>query len=524
MPRTPLPFSRPLSRREFIAGGASLAALALGGCTSATPRLARTPVPAGPFKLGIASGDPSSDGVVLWTRLAPVPLEVGAGMPPESCVVRWEVAEDESMARVVGSGTEIATPQWGHSVHAEVGGLRPDRWYWYRFKCGGEISVIGRTRTLPAADASPDRLRFAVANCQKWEPGFYTAYEYLVRENPDVVLHLGDYIYEKDSNTDEARDHGHKEVKTLDDYRIRYAIYKSDPALQAAHTIAPWFVTWDDHEVNNDYAGAISERPDVSPEEFLVRRAAAYQAYYENMPLRRSAMPAGPDLQLFRRFEFGRLARFHILDTRQYRTDQPAGPRMQPLSSVPVDADATILGARQKAWLFDGLRNSPAAWNAVAQQVLMARIDLREGIDALVDVDKWAGYEHERREMLRFLETARIRNTVVLTGDKHENWANELWNDFDSPEPRPVAVEFLGTSISSSGDGPDKPPYLDALLRENPCVKYHNDERGYLMCEVTPDRWRTDFKTVEYVTRPGAPLNTRATFVVDSGDPHLHRI
>jgi alkaline phosphatase D len=438
--------------------------------------------------------------------------------------VRWEVAEDESMARVVGSGTEIATPQWGHSVHAEVGGLRPDRWYWYRFKCGGEISVIGRTRTLPAADASPDRLRFAVANCQKWEPGFYTAYEYLVRENPDVVLHLGDYIYEKDSNTDEARDHGHKEVKTLDDYRIRYAIYKSDPALQAAHTIAPWFVTWDDHEVNNDYAGAISERPDVSPEEFLVRRAAAYQAYYENMPLRRSAMPAGPDLQLFRRFEFGRLARFHILDTRQYRTDQPAGPRMQLLSSVPVDADATILGARQKAWLFDGLRNSPAAWNAVAQQVLMARIDLREGIDALVDVDKWAGYEHERREMLRFLETARIRNTVVLTGDKHENWANELWNDFDSPEPRPVAVEFLGTSISSSGDGPDKPPYLDALLRENPCVKYHNDERGYLMCEVTPDRWRTDFKTVEYVTRPGAPLNTRATFVVDSGDPHLHRI
>jgi alkaline phosphatase D len=523
MPRPPTPPRRALTRREFIAGSASLAALALGGCNSAATRATRAQVPAEPFKLGIASGDPTPDGVVLWTRLAPSPRAVGAGMPPETFEVRWQVADDEAMTRIVRSGTALAEPRWGHSVHAEVGGLRPDRWYWYRFTCGGEVSAAGRTRTLPAVESSPDRLRFAVANCQKWEPGLYTAYEYLIREDPDIVLHLGDYIYEKDSETDQVRQHGHKEVKTLDDYRTRYAIYKSDPALQAAHTIAPWFVTWDDHEVNNDYAGAISERPEVTPAEFLLRRAAAYQAYYENMPLRRTAMPSGPDLQLFRRFDYGRLARFHILDTRQYRTDQPAGPRMQPLANIPNDPAATILGARQKEWLFDGLRDSPAAWNAIAQQVLMARIDLRAGIDALADVDKWAGYEHERREVIRFLESARIRNPVVLTGDKHENWANELWNDFDSAEPRPVAVEFLGTSISSSGDGPDKPPYLEELLRENPCVKYHNDERGYLMCEVTPERWRTDFKTVEYVTRPGAPMNTRATFTINSGDPHLHR-
>ncbi|HEY5551014.1 MAG TPA: alkaline phosphatase D family protein, partial [Opitutaceae bacterium] len=484
----------------------------------------RTQVPAQPFKLGIASGDPSSDSVVLWTRLAPRPAEVGGGMPQEAFDVGWQVADDEAMSRVVRSGTAVADPRWGHSVHAEVDGLRSDRWYWYRFTCGDEVSATGRTRTLPNAGASPDKLRFAVANCQKWEPGYYTAYEYLIREHPDIVLFLGDYIYEKDSDSDGVRPHGQKEVKTLDDYRIRYAIYKSDPALQAAHAVAPWFVTWDDHEVNNDYAGAISERPDVTPAEFLQRRAAAYQAYYENMPLRRTAMPSGPDLQLYRRFEYGRLARFHILDTRQYRTDQLAGPRMQPLAGVPVDPGATILGAEQKAWLFDGLRQSPAAWNAIAQQVLMARIDLREGVDALVDVDKWAGYEHERREVLRFLESARIRNPVVLTGDIHENWANELWNDFDSPEPRPVAVEFLGTSISSSGDGTDRPDYLEDLLRENPCVKYHNNERGYLVCEVTPKQWRTDFKTVEYVTRRGAPLNTRASFVIESGDPHLHLV
>jgi len=524
MPRTPLPTSRPLSRREFIAGSASLAALALGGCTSATPRLARTPVPSEPFELGIASGDPRSDGVVLWTRLAPNPREVGAGMPPESFVVTWAVAEDEAMSRIVRSGTEIADPQWGHSVHAEVGGLRPDRWYWYRFTCGGEVSPTGRTRTLPPAGSSPERLRFAVANCQKWEPGYYTAYEYLVNENPDLVFHLGDYIYEKNSDSDGVRPHGQKEVKTLDDYRIRYGIYKSDPALQAAHAVAPWFVTWDDHEVNNDYAGAVSERLEVTQADFLVRRAAAYQAYYENMPLRRSAIPVGPDLRLHRRFDYGRLARFHILDTRQYRSDQLPGPRMQAFDGVPVDPNLTMLGAEQKSWLFDGLRNSPAAWNGIAQQVLMARIDLREGADALVDVDKWAGYEHERRELLRFFESARIRNPVVLTGDIHENWANELWNDFDRSEPTSVAVEFIATSISSSGDGVDKPVYLEDLLRENPCVKFHNEERGYLVCEVTPRQWRTDFKTVEYVSRRGAPQHTRASFVVESGDPHLHKV
>lgn len=480
--------------------------------------------PAYPFALGVASGDPAPDGFVIWTRLIPRPLEVSGGMPPETFEVRWQVADDEAMTRIVRSGTALAEPRWGHSVHAEVGGLRPDRWYWYRFTRGGEESPIGRTRTLPATASMPDRLRFAVANCQKYEIGYYTAYEHLVRESPDLVFHLGDYIYEKADDSKAVRPHGQKEVFTVDDYRLRYSLYKTDPALQAAHAIAPWYVTWDDHEVSNDYANAISERPEVTLEDFLKRRAAAYQVYYEMMPLRRSARPAGPDLQLFRRSDYGRLARFHILDTRQYRTDQVGEVRMQPPGDAHLDPESTILGARQREWLFDGLRGSPAVWNVLAQQVLFARADLSPAEDALVDVDKWAGYEHERREVLRFLETARIRNPIVLTGDKHNNWANELVIDWDGPEARSVAVEFLGTSISSEGDGADRPAYLDALLAKNPFVKFHNSERGYLLCDVTPERWRTDFKTVEYVSRRGAPLNTRASFVVESGDPRLQRI
>lgn len=445
-------------------------------------------------------------------------------MPLESFNVRWRVAEDEAMSKIVRSGTAIADPHWGHSVHVEVDGLRPGRWYWYQFDCDGDESPRGRTRTAPAAGAIPGRARFAVASCQKYEIGYYTAYEHMVREDIDMVLHLGDYIYEKQDDSKAVRPHGRPEAVTLDEYRIRYAIYKTDAALQAVHAIAPWLTTWDDHEVSNDYAGDFSERTDVTRADFLIRRAAAYQAYYENMPLRRSAMPSGPDMLLYRRADFGELAQIHVLDTRQYRTDQPAGERLQLSGPAQFDPEATILGGKQKRWLFDGLASSHAKWNVLAQQVLMARADLAPGGDVMVDVDKWAGYEMERREVLRFLENRAIPNAIVLTGDKHNNWANELWNDFDQKVPKPVAVEFLGTSISSSGDGEDRPAYTDALLAENPFVKYHNSERGYLMCELTADTWRTDFRTVPYVSRHGAPLNTRASFVVESGNPTLHRV
>ena len=523
-PSFPLPDARRLTRRSFLAGSASFAAAVLlssrmAGAGGTIPRF-----PAYPFTLGVASGDPAPDGVVLWTRLASRPLEPGGGLPPEPVAVAWQVAEDEAMSRVVQQGTATADPAWAHSVHVEVTGLRPDRWYWYRFKVNGEVSPLGRTRTMPPAGSVAERLRFAFASCQKYQTGYYTAYEHLAREDLDLVLHLGDYIYEKGDGTGAVRPQGLQEIFTLDDYRARYALYKTDAALQAAHAMAPWIVTWDDHEVSNNYANAISEYPDkYSPAALLARRAAAYQAYYEHMPLRRSSLPSGPDLLLYRRLEFGRLASFHVLDTRQYRTDQPQGDGVKPPGPVLLDPAATLMGDRQREWLLAGLAGSAAIWNTIAQQVMMARVDLQPGPGTAVSMDKWSGYESERRRLLRHLHDRRIANPVVLAGDIHCNWANELIADFDDLASRNVGVEFVGTSITSGGDGAEKRPNSDAMLAENPFVKFFNDERGYVHCEVTPREWKTAYRTVPYVSRRGAPLHTRASFVVESGRPSLQR-
>ncbi|MCB1103735.1 MAG: alkaline phosphatase D family protein [Cephaloticoccus sp.] len=521
MPQPPSSPSGLLSRRAFVTAGVSAAAYAwlVGtGCAARTGLR----FSAYPFSLGIASGDPAPDGFVLWTRLAPQPLEPGGGMDRESVPVHWMVAEDESFKRIVQQGTALAESAWAHSVHVEVAGLKPDRWYWYRFTAGGATSPVGRTRTFPAPGALPAKLSFAFASCQKYEVGYYTAYEHMAREDLDLVVHLGDYIYEKgDSKSEAVRPHGQAEVLELDDYRKRYAIYKSDPALQAMHAAAPWVVTWDDHEVNNNYAGAVSEDPTVDRAAFLRRRAAGYRAYYEHLPLRRSALPAGPDMLLYRRLEFGRLASFNVLDTRQYRTDQPLGDGFQPPSPVLLDPHGTILGEQQRKWLLDGLDHSPATWNVLAQQVMMARNEEVPGAERAYHMDKWTGYEYERQAVLRHLRERAIANPVVITGDIHTNWANELGPDADRPDDAAVAVEFVGTSISSGGD--EAKPGLDAAVvrAENPWVKFFNDERGYVRCEVTPEAWRADYRTVAYVSRPGAPVRTAASFVVNSGRPIL---
>lgn len=521
-PLFPLAGAQPVTRRSFVLGTASFAAAALlstraRGAVAATPKL-----PAYPFSLGVASGDPLPDGVVLWTRLAPQPLAVGGGMPPEPVEVSWQLADDEAMTRIVQSGTAVATPQWAHSVHVEVSGLRPARWYWYRFKVGTELSPVARTRTAPAATAVAEKLRFAFASCQHYETGLYTAYDHLSREDVELVVHLGDYIYEGAAREKLARRHNVQECIALDDYRTRYALYKTDPHLQRAHAIAPWIVTWDDHEVVNNYTGDISGKPSTRAD-FLLRRAAAYQAYFEHMPLRRSALPHGPDMLLYRTLSYGRLAQFHVLDTRQYRTDQPQGDGNKPPSPVLMDSKGTALGDTQRDWLFSGLERSPAAWNILAQQIMVARVDKTRGPEITYSMDQWPGYEFERRRVLRHFHDKKIKNPVVLTGDIHTNWANELIADFDQLDSQSVATEFVGTSISSGGDGSDTPKSTDQLYAENPFVKYFNAERGYVRCEITPQQWRTDYRTVPFVTKPGAPVNTRASFVVESGRPILQR-
>jgi alkaline phosphatase D len=515
-----------MNRRSFLAGTASFAAAAMlstraRGAVTARPRMSGYP-----FSLGIASGDPLPDGVVLWTRLAPKPLEPDGGMGTEPVRVDWQVASDEGMRRIVRRGTATANVDWAHSVHVEVDGLEPDRWYWYQFKAGPDVSAVGRTRTTPRAGAQPDRLRFAFASCQRYEDGYFTAHEHLAREDVDLIVHLGDYIYEGNTRKKDvpARIFPAEDCATLEDYRLRYGRYKADPALQAAHARAPWIVTWDDHEVCNDYAGERDEHPDRFPHDaFLRRRAAAYQAYFEHQPLRRTALPHGPDMLLYRRLEFGRLVSFHVLDTRQYRTLQPQGGHEKPPSPVLLDPAGTLMGNRQREWLFEGLERSPATWNALAQQVLFARVDRAPGPEVAYSMDKWSGYEFERRRLLRHFHDARVRNPVVLSGDIHCNWANELIADFDHLDSASVATEFVGTSITSGYDGGEKTPTSDAMLAENPFVKFFNNERGYVCCDVTPEAWHTEYRTVPYVTRPGAPLQTRARFRVESGRPRLER-
>lgn len=476
-----------------------------------------------PFTLGVASGEPAPDGMVLWTRLAPKPLE-GGGLPPEIYEVAWEIASDDSMRNIVQRGTELATPQLGHSVHVEVHGLQPDRWYWYRFTCGEARSPLGKTRTTPSMDAVPDRLRFAFASCQSYEQGLFTAYDHMQKEDLDLVVHLGDYIYEYGGKDKQVRRHTEGEIKTLDDYRNRYAQYRTDPHLQAAHAKFPWLIVWDDHEVDNNYANDISEEKNVDSSELLLRRANAYQAFYESMPLRCFSLPNGPDMQLYRQVNYGRLANFEMLDTRQYRTDQPSGDGKKPLLEGVFDSKATLLGATQERWLMSGLLQSTAHWNILGQQVMMARADVKAGEESLFSMDQWAGYDVARKRLLQFIADRRVPNPVVLTGDIHSNWVNDLKVDFNYPDEPTVATEFVGTSISSSGNGIDEPKGLQELYSENPFVRFHNAQRGYVSCEVTPESWRSDYQVVEYVDRPDAPLKTRASFIVESGRPGAHKV
>jgi len=509
-----------VSRRLFLAYAAALSAVPLTGGRAEGRTARRASFTSDPFSVGVASGDPTSRGVVLWTRLAPEPLEPGGGMAPENVEVRWELAADDAMKNVVRRGTAIATPQLGHSVHVEVDGLEPDRRYWYRFRAGDAESTVARTRTMPAPDAQPDELRFAFASCQHFEAGLFTAYEHMAKDDLDLVFHLGDYIYEGPGKDGQVRKHAGGETRSLEDYRIRYAQYRSDPHLKAMHARCPWAVTWDDHEFDNNYAGAISEEKEVDPVAFLERRADAYQAYYEMMPLRRRSLPRGPHMQLYRTVSFGRLAAFQVLDARQYRADQPNDDRRSALNEAALDPKNSMLGARQAGWLKASLLESPATWNVLAQQVMMGMVSFRskEG-EPQYSMDQWPGYAHERMELMQFLRERRVPNPVVLTGDIHSNWVNDLRVDDRKPETPVVASEFVGTSISSGGNGKAEVPDLERRLADNPCVRFFNAQRGYVRCKVTPALWKSDYQVVEEVTSPGAPAVTKASFVVEAGKP-----
>lgn len=510
-------------RRKMLQASAALAsAFWMSGKSWGVVR-SHIPLLDNPFTLGVASGDPAADGFVLWTRLAPRPVE-GGGMPQENVEVTWELLSDDDKVNVLKSGKFIATPEMGHAVHIELDGLEADRWYRYRFHAAGYTSPIGRTRTFPAADVMPERMRMAFASCQHYEYGFYNAYEHMAKADLDMVIHLGDYIYEGGIRKDGVRKHNGPEIITLEDYRNRHALYKTDPHLQATHAAFPWLVTWDDHEFDNNYADDISEEKNIDPQKFMQRRADAYKAYYENMPLRKVQLPTGPDMRLYRSMSFGRLANLAVLDTRQYRTDQPNNDKQSDLVGDALRTDAEMLGKEQEHWLQEGLKASQATWNVLAQQVMMARVDRRPGAERGFSMDQWSGYEVPRRRLMSFLKDNNIPNPVVLTGDIHCNWVNDLKIDFDNEKDPVVATEFVGTSISSGGDGKDKLETTDTMYSENPFVKFFNAQRGYVDCTVTPKGWTSEYKIVPFVTKPDAPLTTRATFTVEAGRAGANKV
>jgi alkaline phosphatase D len=511
-----------LSRRELlkIAGTAGLAAIAQPIVSSRT--IAQPLFATYPFTLGVASGDPLPDGVVLWTRLAPGPLD-GGGMPMTNVEVFWEIAADDRFVKVIRRGSELARPELGHSVHVEASGLEPNREYWYRFRAGGEVSQIGRTRTAPASGATTDRLRFAVCGCSHYEAGYFSAYRRIAEEHFDFIVHTGDYIYEGRAdggrNPNVVRQHRGQELYSLVDYRNRYAQYKSDPDLMAAHASAPFIVTFDDHEVDNDYAGDQDEQG-TPPELFLLRRAAAYQAYYETRPLRRAAIPTGSKMRLHRRLQFGKLIDFSILDTRQYRSKQPCGGGSKPACAESLDPNRTILGAEQEKWLFENVAEGRSTWTVIGQQVPSFARDMQTvNPSARFSMDKWDGYVGSRNRLYARLKETRAPNPIVLSGDVHQHYASDLKLDFTNPDSETVGAEFTNTSITSGGDGTDVSPAWERAKADNPHVKYHSARRGYIACTATPAAMRADFKIVEKVTAPDQPVRLGGSVIVESGRP-----
>lgn len=507
-----------LNRRAFVFSGLALAGLPWRAQAASLVIKRQQSLGDNPFTLGVASGDPTPTGATLWTRLAPRPLEEG-GMPNENIEVRWVVAHDEGLTRIAREGRAIATPLFAHSLHVDVEGLEPDRWYYYGFFTGNESSPVGRVRTMPALSAKSDRLRYAFASCQHYESGLFTAYEHMAQDDLDLIAHLGDYIYEGPGREKQIRKHVGPKLDSLADYRNRHAQYKTDPHLQAAHRLCPWLVAWDDHEFENNCAGDISERAGVDPAEFLKQRARAYRAYYEHMPVGPQSLPQGPWMRLYKNIQFGSLAQFSVLDTRQYRTDQPCGDGNKPPCEGVFDPAATLLGPEQEDWLNNSLLASPCRWNILAQQVMMARVDRKNGPEVAWSMDQWAGYDVARKRLLNFMGERKIANPIVLTGDIHTNWVNDLKVDFDAPDSPTVATEFVGTSITSGGNGSQTRADTAGVLEDNPFVKFYNAERGYVRCEITPAEYRADYQVVEYIDRPGAPLVTRASFVVENGQP-----
>jgi alkaline phosphatase D len=511
-----------MDRRQFLGSAASSAS------TLWLPRSAwsQTRLDNNPFALGVASGSPTHDSVVLWTRLV---TEQAPSLGPVT--VRWEVAHDDQFQRLVQSGQAQALPALAHSVHVELQGLEPDRWYHYRFMLGAAVSTVGRTRTFPEPDAVAQKLRLGYASCQHWEHGYYSAYRHMQAEQLDALMFLGDYIYEYGGSSKAVRTVPLAATLTLDDYRARYALYKSDPHLQGMHAACPWLLTWDDHEVQNDYASSTQGSRGPEGIDFAARRAAAYQAYYEHMPLRAAALGralngvwgANREVRLYDRVPFGRLATLHLLDDRQYRDPHACtkggGPGSSTVNSAScaalADPRRTLLGAAQERWLEQSLAAGGGLWTVLGQQTVFGQRDFKPGEGLSVSNDGWDGYAAARTRVTDALQRHRVSNPVFLGGDVHSNWVGHVKADYTRAQSKAVGVEFCGTSITSRGGSNDGVP---ETLAENPHFVFADRERrGYGVAEFTPKQLHVTLRVVDDVTRADSGVETLASFTVAQG-------
>ena len=571
--RRPKLHSESIQRRAFLRGTVATAGLVVAPAFLRGMRGEAWAQGTSLFPLGVASGDPDEHSVVLWTRLAADPL-AGGGLPNQPIAVDWQVALDPGMQGIVRQGVAVARPETGHTVRILVGLLPPNQWLYYRFvgkgEYRGQASRVGRTRTFPSPDplrrflppggedCRTEDMRFAVASCQHFIAGYYPAWADIAAQDLDFVVHVGDYIYEDDNPSPlPGRSHQPVEIFSVEDYRNRYALYRLDAHLQDAHARFPFIVTPDDHEVDNNYAGLIAEQgAPYEGDAFAVRRKNAYQVYAETMPVRTLLAPQGDELQVFRRLQFGDLADIHVLDTRQFRTDQPAEDRfgstdttVDPATAALLeqavfqekvfdaagilDEHATMTGGRQSLWLALNLLRSRAKWNVLAQQVMVMPWNLRltakllaagapqPVIDAIghlkdfLNMDAWDGYQRARERLMAVLDRVRPPSPVVLTGDIHSAWAANLFADFGDPANSDVlAAEFVCSSITSTFLGVDPRPThfgVAASLPDNPHIRYFNGIfRGYCLCEVDQNVWRTRYRAV------GTPADVGST-----GDPFV---
>lgn len=515
---------QPRSRRTLLQGSLALATTALLPRRAFAARDVR--FVGYPFALGVASGYPTPTGVTLWTRLAPAPLLPDGGMDPENVRVAYEVAEDEAFKTVVQRGAALAVPEWAHAVHVDVVGLQPGRWYFYRFIAGDELSPVGRTRTAEAPGQAVGKLRFGVGSCQHFEHGWYVAQRHLAAESLDLMVFLGDYIYEKSWGQNPVRQHRYGEVATLDEYRVRYAQYRTDLDLQRLHAVVPWIICWDDHEVDNDWADGQGEHFEPS---FQARRAAAFQAWYEHMPVPARMRPTGPSATIYDSFAYGDLLRFSILDDRQHRSPQPcpdpekgAGSTTRAVGSCPElqAPDRTLLGDVQERWLDQRLKESRQRWNIVAQQTLVSPSVSDEAGERRFWTDGWDGYPAARDRLLRSLARSRTSNPVIVGGDIHATVIADLRARPDDPGSPVLASELCGTSLTSqsSSKGKDEGEW-EARQAINPHFRYASGrKRGYLLVEVEGASLHATVVGVDE-KRKDSPREALAAFRVDDGKP-----